>query len=71
MAKIMKVINELSTRVLVVRSVQGDDRHSKPVLCTFKKCIHLIQKEGEKHGNLLYSASKSTRALGPALLHID
>jgi|Tabmets5t2r1_1033131.scaffolds.fasta_scaffold04227_5 hypothetical protein len=48
----MKAINELSTRVLVVTSVQGDGRHSKPVLCTFKKRIHVVQKEGEKHGSL-------------------
>jgi hypothetical protein len=36
-AKIMKAINELSTRVVVVTSVeQGGSRHSEPVLCTFK-----------------------------------
>jgi hypothetical protein len=52
-AKIMKAINELSTRVLVVTSVQGGSKHSEPVLCTFKKRINLVQKEREeKHGTL-------------------
>jgi DNA-directed RNA polymerase subunit RPC12/RpoP len=48
-AKIRKAINELSTSVLVVTSVQGG-KHSEPLLCTFKKRINLVQKE--KHGNL-------------------
>jgi DNA-directed RNA polymerase subunit RPC12/RpoP len=53
-AKIMKAINELSTRVLVITSVQeGGGKHSEPVLCTFKKRIHLVQQEGGgKHRNL-------------------
>jgi DNA-directed RNA polymerase subunit RPC12/RpoP len=50
-AKITKAINELSTRVLVVTSIQQGGRHSEPVLCTFKKRINLVRKE-EKHGTL-------------------
>jgi DNA-directed RNA polymerase subunit RPC12/RpoP len=55
-AKITKAINELSARVLVITSVQQGEggRHSEPVLCTFKKRIHLVQQKegGGKHGNL-------------------
>ncbi len=45
--RIMKEINELSARVLVVTSVKqgGGSRHSELVLRTFKKRIDLIQKE--------------------------
>jgi DNA-directed RNA polymerase subunit RPC12/RpoP len=50
-AKIMKAINELSARVLVVTSVQQGSKHSELVLCSFKKRINLVQ-EGEKHGNM-------------------
>jgi hypothetical protein len=46
----MKAINELSTGVVVVTSVELGGRLSEPVLCTFKKRIQLVQKE--KHGNL-------------------
>jgi DNA-directed RNA polymerase subunit RPC12/RpoP len=49
-AKIMKAINELSTRVLVITSVQQEGRYSEPVLCTFKKFINLVKIE--KHGTL-------------------
>jgi hypothetical protein len=48
-SKITGGINELSARVLVVTSIQGG-RHSEQVLRTFKKRIHLVQKE--KHGTL-------------------
>jgi hypothetical protein len=48
--KIMKAINELSTKVVVLTSIQVS-RLSEPVLCTFKKRIKLVQ-EGEKYGTL-------------------
>jgi DNA-directed RNA polymerase subunit RPC12/RpoP len=50
--KITKAINELSVRVLVVTSVEQVDKHSEPVLCTFKKRINLVQEEEEKYGTL-------------------
>jgi DNA-directed RNA polymerase subunit RPC12/RpoP len=49
-SRITEAINELSTRVLVVTSVQQGGRHSEPVLCAFKKRINLLQKEN--HGSL-------------------
>jgi hypothetical protein len=60
-AKIIKAINELSTRVLVITSVQQMDsssnsnssirQHSEPILRTFKKHIHLVQ-EKQRYGTL-------------------
>ena len=50
--KINKAIDELSTKVLVITSVQqrgGSTRHLKPLLCTFKKRIDIVQ---QKHGTL-------------------
>jgi hypothetical protein len=53
-AKIIKAINELSTRVLVITSVQqryssnsnsSIRQHSEPILRTFKKRIHLVQEK--------------------------
>jgi len=49
-SRITEAINELSTRVLVVTSVQQGGRHSEPVLRAFKKRINLLQKEN--HGSL-------------------
>ena len=51
-SKILGAVKELSAGVLVVTSVeQGDHRrHSEQVLSTFKKRIHVVQKE--KHGPL-------------------
>lgn len=50
-SKIMGAVRELSAGVLVVTSVQQEgDRYSEQVLYTFKKRIHLIQKE--KYGSL-------------------
>jgi DNA-directed RNA polymerase subunit RPC12/RpoP len=50
-SKIMGAVKELSAGVLVVTSVQQEgDRHSEQVLRTFKKRIHLVQKE--KYGPL-------------------
>ncbi len=45
--RIMEAINELSTRVLVVTSVQqgGVSRHSESVLREFKKHINLLRKD--------------------------
>jgi hypothetical protein len=54
-AKITQAINELSTKVLVVTSIQQGGRFSEPVLCGFKKRINLIQEGGggeKKHSNL-------------------
>jgi DNA-directed RNA polymerase subunit RPC12/RpoP len=50
-AKITQAVSELSTRVVVVISVEQGDRHSELVLRTFKKRINLIQEE-KKHGTL-------------------
>jgi hypothetical protein len=45
-SRIIEAINELSTRVLVVTSVQqGDSTHSESVLRTFKKRINLLQRD--------------------------
>jgi hypothetical protein len=49
-SKITEAINELSARVLIVTSIQQEDKHSEPVLRAFKKRINLLQKE--KHGTL-------------------
>jgi DNA-directed RNA polymerase subunit RPC12/RpoP len=49
-SRITEAINELSTRVLVVTSVQQGGRHSEPVLRASKKRINLLQKEN--HGSL-------------------
>jgi hypothetical protein len=51
-SKILGAVKELSAGVLVVTSVEqeGRGRHSEHVLRTFKKRIHLVQKE--KHGSL-------------------
>jgi DNA-directed RNA polymerase subunit RPC12/RpoP len=50
-SKIMGAVKELSAGMLVVTSVQqGGGRHSEQVLRTFKKRIHLVQKE--KYGPL-------------------
>ena len=48
-SKITQAINELSTKVLVVTSIQQGGRFSEPVLCGFKKRINLVQ-EGEEEG---------------------
>jgi hypothetical protein len=51
-SKITQAISELSTKVLVVTSVeQQGGRKSERVLCTCKKRINLVQEE-EKHGTL-------------------
>jgi DNA-directed RNA polymerase subunit RPC12/RpoP len=50
-AKIIEAINELSTRVVVVTSVEQGGKHSEPLFYRFKKRINLVQ-EDEKHGIL-------------------
>jgi ribosomal protein S27AE len=52
-SKITQAINELSTKVLVVTSIQQGGRFSDPVLCGFKKRINLVQEEeGKKYSTL-------------------
>ncbi len=49
-AKITQAISELSTKVVVMTSVEQGGMHSESILCTFKKHINIVQKE--KHGTL-------------------
>ena len=49
-SKITEAINELSASVLIVTSIQQEDKRSEPVLRAFKKRINLLQKE--KQGTL-------------------